>query len=977
MKNWIATFCFAALLAAAGTGSADTIDWKGVTWTLDNVTAVVNPDGSITLTSLVTHSHTACLHANRLSDTFESVMDPWIMWSFTGHKGDILIEKEDTVEPGGPTIQAGSLWDNKWAVTRYTAVGGSRPEQYFIWSPETSIPISHVVNIGKRLDGTVDAKFDSDSSSASTFLKDNVGGAWGFQDVYLRMRDATVGDTITFNDFQFGGGHAPWDVWVDDSGDDGNPGTEAEPLATIQKAIEVVDSGGTIHVGAGTYFEVDQIVIDKDVTIAGEDSDTTIVKPDHDTTVSGYVPSDGWIYVPPAVSFVLRDVTLDGTDLGGNLQTIRHAIQSRGELTVEDCVIRNIKAGTYYGRGILLLAGTGNSVKRCELSDIQRIGIHVRGNVEPTNPVAYIEDCTYTGKGDGDWLDYGVEFGGGGSGTVTGCSIYDCTGVASADGSTSAGILITDYWGTGTAAEVYDSTIAGCSTGIYLGYSDTDASTLTASNNNLIGNDTGIISAGANMADAVDNWWGHASGPYDPDGSDETDGVTCYDPSTMANADGLGDLVSDAVDYCPWLSKPYGDNILALMVTDASLYIKPSENAVIDMDVFNLIQKVLGCQAMLNFDSTYFGTGLTDVSVQPGGGPWDEVIYDIWDAGGDLDVAVGVEVNVSGSSSGTDADGTVAKITLAPTGVEGTTQMVFRADVPDDETQQTMLVDMNSAAVWPVKLDSLDIVIDGTDPLAADLAATEDQGSGPVDVLDCAGTTLQGTVSITVDAEDALAGLDGVPGIDVRHSDAATTLTATLVDDEGPTFGWTVTVDSATKNGTYTIMITAVDKAGNSTVVTGTLCVNKNQVAGEIELDSLNPPAGITRTATFVATGGVQKSWNVDLDFDPGADTAAFTLTDVPDGSTHLSAKTDWNLRSKVVLGGGGDNQWTADLTGGNKLLGGDLNGSNAINILDFAVLRTHWYTTDTEADIDGSGQVNLTDFGILRINWFKKGDSL
>ncbi len=66
-----------------------------------------------------------------------------------------------------------------------------------------------------------------------------------------------------------------------------------------------------------------------------------------------------------------------------------------------------------------------------------------------TGSSATITGDTYTGKGDGDWLDYGIEVGAGGSATITGNTITGATGVASADGSTSAGIEITTYYGAG------------------------------------------------------------------------------------------------------------------------------------------------------------------------------------------------------------------------------------------------------------------------------------------------------------------------------------------------------------------------------------------------------------------------------------------------------------------------------------------------------------------------------------------------
>jgi parallel beta-helix repeat protein len=48
---------------------------------------------------------------------------------------------------------------------------------------------------------------------------------------------------------------------------------------------------------------------------------------------------------------------------------------------------------------------------------------------------------------------------------------------------------------------------------------------------------------------AENNWWGHATGPYDP--SDDPD-----DPTHLYNPEGQGDMVSDYVDYMPWKESP-------------------------------------------------------------------------------------------------------------------------------------------------------------------------------------------------------------------------------------------------------------------------------------------------------------------------------------------------------------------------------------------------------------------------------------
>ncbi|MEI8194874.1 MAG: PEP-CTERM sorting domain-containing protein [Phycisphaerae bacterium] len=198
-------FGLATILALDSAARSATVDWKGVTWDVLNGTAVINGDGSLTLTSAVSGSVGAALHANRLSATFDTVMDPWVKWSFAGHKADILIE--DETYPG-PTIGAGSVWGVYWAVTRYSTAPAARSADDYLFYDVESGPISHDMYLGKRLDGTVDAMADSNPWANGLQLKDNVGGNWGFQDVYLRMRTAAAGDTVTFADFQFGAGHA-------------------------------------------------------------------------------------------------------------------------------------------------------------------------------------------------------------------------------------------------------------------------------------------------------------------------------------------------------------------------------------------------------------------------------------------------------------------------------------------------------------------------------------------------------------------------------------------------------------------------------------------------------------------------------------------------------------------------------------------------------------------------------------------------
>jgi parallel beta-helix repeat protein len=82
-------------------------------------------------------------------------------------------------------------------------------------------------------------------------------------------------------------------------------------------------------------------------------------------------------------------------------------------------------------------------------------------------------------------------------------------------------------------------------------------------NNNIVGSgfDGAWTNVTAEVVDMENNWWGDASGPYDPaNDAGETTGVPpcTASPASEINADGLGDSVGDTstevIDYCPWLS---------------------------------------------------------------------------------------------------------------------------------------------------------------------------------------------------------------------------------------------------------------------------------------------------------------------------------------------------------------------------------------------------------------------------------------
>lgn len=419
-------------------------------------------------------------------------------------------------------------------------------------------------------------------------------------------------------------------------------------------------------------------------------------------------------------------------------------------------------------------------------------------------------------------------------------------------------------------------------------------------------------------------------------------------------------------------------NILALDALGDPAFMRPGETLTLHLDVRNLAQRVFGVQAFMAFDSGHFSTDPGDVSVAPGGGVWDQLIFSTFNVLGDLDVAIGINLELP---SGTDADATTALITLTAT-TEGTTRVEFRPDAQPDPglVATTMLSDELGLSVIPRKVDSQEIVIDGTPPVVSNLVASQ----GGTDVLGCAATAVQGTVNISVEASDALAGLAVEPVVTVTQGPDAL---AVIFGGENPagTFNYSLDILPATPNGTWDIHVTATDNAGNFAVITGILCINKYQISGTVSQSTLSGNSySFGRDVTFTATdgsGAVLAAWTVTVSFmnQPGTGMASgpFTLVDVPTTAVNLSAKSEWTLRSRQPVDFDADGQAPAEFVGSKALRCGDLDGSNSVTILDYSRLKRFWNLLSPEADLNGDGYVNALDYTLMKSNWFQVGDPL
>lgn len=340
--------------------------------------------------------------------------------------------------------------------------------------------------------------------------------------------------------------------------------------STIQAAVNAATSGETINVAPGTYTEVGQIVINKNLSIVGADKATTIIKPAQDTSGDGDAGS--WILVNDGITLDLSKVTLDGIG-----KQIRQGIRFNGSGTVNDVIIQNIVKTGYMGFAIVQgYANTGSrtlSVTNSTFTNFGRVGIQA-DNGSGSSTVT-ISNNNFTGKGNGDHLDYAITVEGGAVATITNNTISNCRGVASTDGSTSAGISATTYFAGGTEATITGNTLHNNTTGISVGYDSTDTTVVTAHNNKIYNNsDTGIsTTSNTVVVNATSNWWGNASGPYD---NKVLPGTPNYN-----NPSGTGNSVTSYVDYKPWftdlamttlsLANPITEAATGITLTNATL----------------------------------------------------------------------------------------------------------------------------------------------------------------------------------------------------------------------------------------------------------------------------------------------------------------------------------------------------------------------------------------------------------------------
>ena len=125
---------------------------------------------------------------------------------------------------------------------------------------------------------------------------------------------------------------------------------------TIQQGVDAAGSGDTVYVRSGTYYE--HVIINKSLTLEGEDRDTTVIDGSgsgkvihitaHYVTISGLKVTNGecGIWFPPngyIGHITMRDVIIDSNDKNGI-----EIVHTGGYFLIEDSVISNNGVSALY-----------------------------------------------------------------------------------------------------------------------------------------------------------------------------------------------------------------------------------------------------------------------------------------------------------------------------------------------------------------------------------------------------------------------------------------------------------------------------------------------------------------------------------------------------------------------------------------------------------------------------------------------------
>ncbi len=286
----------------------------------------------------------------------------------------------------------------------------------------------------------------------------------------------------------------------------------AAPIVNLQTGIVYTDLQMAIDsASAGDQLRIQQdlsigsITFDRDLVIGGLTGEETL-RATASTGSSG--DTRGWFLIEAGVDLHFHDLIIDG-----NSFSIDQGFRHKGTGSFEKVEFTDIQfepSGPSYRGTAIAIGGSRVDIRDCTFDNIGRVGVLYFGSAISG---AIFERNTFVGKGDGDFLDYGLEVNAGASVAAWSNSFVACRGVASTDGSTSAGILATTFFGLGTVVLARENTIIANAIGVAIGFDNSDTTAADLSFNRIVDNQDGVQNLASAGVAAQRNWWGCNDGP--------------------------------------------------------------------------------------------------------------------------------------------------------------------------------------------------------------------------------------------------------------------------------------------------------------------------------------------------------------------------------------------------------------------------------------------------------------------------------
>ncbi len=398
-------------------------------------------------------------------------------------------------------------------------------------------------------------------------------------------------------------------LYVDDDAPSGGDGSLEQPFETLQEALHDARDGDTIRVYEGVYYET--VIVEYSVTLIGNGSKVTVLdgsQEEWDGTLMGISANDTMV-----TGFGFRNSRYSGIFVEGHNVTVSdNSFHNNRRAGIDiwngpfeywnDTVIRNnsffnggvninmfleefwsgtLENNTVNGKPLIFLRDEHH---RTITGDIGQLICHmcsnitVKGSVISNTTRALVfynsEYCSVENVRITNTSWYGIEFINSRHGRVNRCSLDNF-------GSEGSGVLIQgsqhisiencSIWGyscgvrvkrgddirnyinmisppsgeLSTAIKIMNCTIGGmnCSVGIDVNFcGSVDVVSCSIYGNSRFGIENSVYSSTfpglpyGSRINAVNNWWGHDRGPYHP----------------RSNPQGLGDNVSDNVDFISW-----------------------------------------------------------------------------------------------------------------------------------------------------------------------------------------------------------------------------------------------------------------------------------------------------------------------------------------------------------------------------------------------------------------------------------------